>query len=256
MTPAPSSVDALKNDPLEVTSQFNKDIPVGTFINEMTENAKLLLEHRGVYDDLLGVDSEELAVEIEKQCTRLLTSETNWGIEAEALDAESRFWFDNKDALWKLLRELRGRLLFLFKQKQNLAALAMLDDIDTTEDDDDAVTDGMKFCTIFTSFATQVSERYSAVQSKEITDFLTRIQKARAAAKVDRSAPNYARIERDRQYIALQKLEETMIEMADAAFPNDLKERRRYVSEYLRAKNRRYYENSKTESQKSLNQYD
>ncbi len=213
----------------------SQHMPIPTYCYEMEGRGKLLQEHASLYSERIGFDVLPLAMEIELVQGTLLAQNINWDSGEIARDSQSRFWYENKDRLYELNRELASRLGFHFFMTGNASGTKVLKDIGTSNDDIDALYDGNRFSVQLSENRDSItSSLYSTEDLDSMIAFYDTISDARATAVNDRSAPHADRILRDQIYLYLRTLEEIVMKAADATFVHEPDQRSRYVSAYGR----------------------
>ncbi len=240
MADTASAIEAFNVDTSGAVEGGVLDIPVQTFITEMEGKVSLLNEHWVQYEERIGFDSKELATRVLRLTAVLRDRELKWHEDALTLDSEIRFWFTNKDKLYKLNQELQARLPFKFKRVNDLLTVAELKDIGSSDNDTDVIEDGRRNAAILKKKKAVVTDKlYAVEQVDEMIAFFESMDKARTAALVDRTAPNEARILRDKAYLELAAADHEISEAADACFVHEPHIRAQYVSAYKRALRKR-----------------
>lgn len=210
-------------------------MPIAFYIDEMNLRALLLDEHRSLYLERLTFDVADLRDSIQLFTGILFNQQYLWKNE-EKKHESSLFWYRNKKRLYDLNRELRKRLGFEFRRFNNSSALAAIEVISSSDNDGDAVDDGRHLKGVLKESMDQIAGGiYSRSELEEFVLFYERIEEARSAALVEKSAPHDARILRDKIYLHLRSIEKEVYAAADACFVKEPKERSRYGSAYLRA---------------------
>ncbi len=213
----------------------NQHMPIPTYCYEMEGRCKLLEEHAPTILDRIGFDVTPLILEIDQVQKVLLAQNIKWDSGEMERDTESRFWYQNKDRLYELNRELSSRLGFHYFMTGNTAGTNMLNEIGTSDDDVDALYDGDRFAVqLSENSATIAPSLYSLEEIDGMIAFYSTISEARASAITDRSAPHADRILRDQIYLYLRNLERIVMKAADATFVHEADQRSRYVSAYRR----------------------
>jgi len=217
-------------------------MPIPTYCYEMEMVSSLLKEHASVYKERLNFDITSLSDEINRVQDALLLQNIEWNSGERIRDAQSCHWYENKNRLYELNKELSNRLHFHFFMIGNEPANAMIDSIGISVNDGDAIYDGDRFKTILEANESSIAGNlYSSEEIVEMIQFYDTISESRAVAELDRSAPHHDRILRDKIYLHLRSLEKIVTKAADAAFVHDRNERSRYVSSYRRKQNRATY---------------
>lgn len=224
---------------ISLESFRQQHMPISVYIDEMNQKAALLDEHAPIYLKRLKYDVTDLENSIRLWVQVLFQQEFLWKTEEKKHESSLHFWYRNKKKLYDLNKELRKRLRFEYIRHQNSEAVAAVDRLPFRDNDGDAVHDGRRLKRLLEETKDEIAGGiYSAEEIGDFVLFYGRIESARAAALVDRTAPHENRILRDKIYLHLRSIEKDVYAAADACFVNEPEERRRYVSTYGRSVNK------------------
>lgn len=229
-------------------------MPISVYIDEMNMKAALLDEHSPIYLTRLKYDVTELENSIRLFTKVLFQQEFLWKSEEIDRKRSLHFWYRNKKKLYDLNRELRKRLRFEYMRLNNSDAVSVVELISCSDDDGDAVDDGRRLKRLLNETKDEIAGGiYSAEEIGDFVLFYERIESARTAALVERTAPHETRILRDKIYLHLRSIEKDVYAAADACFIREPEERRRYVSAYLRPIHKRYNNKRKSSNRSGSN---
>lgn len=214
-------------------------IPVSVYAHESKVRADKLKKSMAEIKEKIRIDITPLATESMLCAEALEDAEILWVNAEEVRSAECRFWYGNKENLYTKNQELYYRLRTVYALHPNPARSATLDEISTSDNDSDAISDGLRYMNILATDGNiiETSGVYTATEMDGMKEFYDEITKARVHADSDRNSLDPKRILRDQIYLHLRSLESRIMAIVEGAFVGEPKKVAEFQSMYAKRHN-------------------
>jgi len=214
-------------------------IPVSVYAHESKVRADKLQKSAAEIKANIRLDVAALATESLLCAEAMEDAEIIWVNSEEIRSAECRFWYKNKDALYAKNNELYYRLRTFYTLNPNPARSTTLDEIGTSDDDGDAINDGLRFMNVIDMDKTSIeaSGIYTPSEMDAMKEFYTDIAEARVHADSDRFSLDPKRILRDQIYLHLRTLESKIMAIVEGAYVGQPKKIAEFQSAYAKRHN-------------------
>jgi len=216
-------------------------MPVFTYSHESKVRADKLQKVAAEIKTIMRIDVAPLATESMLCAEALEEADIAWVNSEEERSSECRFWYKNKPALYEKNHELYYRLRTVYALHPNPARMTTLEEIGTSDNDGDAINDGLRYMNIFDIDGNiiEASGVYTATEMDGIKEFYDEISKARVHADSDRNSLDPKRILRDQIYLHQRILEQRIMAIVEGAFVGQPKKIAEFQSAYYRRNNSR-----------------
>ncbi len=213
-------------------------IPVSVYAHESKVRADKLQKSAAEIKANIRLDVTALATESMLCAEAMEDADIVWVNAEEIRSAECRFWYKNKEALYDKNQELYYRLRTFYTLHPNPARSTTLDEIGTSDDDGDAINDGLRYMNVIDMDGTAIeaSGIYTPAEMDGMKDFYTEIAQARVHADSDRFSLDPKRILRDQIYLHLRTLETKIMAIVEGAYVGQPKK----IAEFQSAYKKRY----------------